>query len=149
LPRRSPLALRVPQAATTPTSARKGTQMIYESEEMEEWRDRAVAAEAQLKELKAALASLFRMFPLTQEGIDRMRLAMSQSVPPTQGIRCLSCGCMLPWRRAEWTAYCSSHCAKRGEARPTWVAPSQSTPPHDWTDADIEDALADLALIEW
>jgi hypothetical protein len=103
--------------------------MTIESQGMEEWRDRALAAEDQLRELKAALTSLFGMFPLTQEGIDRMKLAMDQAIPPTQGIACLNCGKSLPWRRAEWTAYCSNHCARAGEGRSTRATPSLSLLP--------------------
>jgi hypothetical protein len=100
--------------------------MTIESQSMEAWRDRALAAEDQLKELKAALTSLFGTFPLTQEGIDRLKLAMDQAIPPTQGITCLNCGRALPWRRAEWTAYCSNHCARAGEGRSTLAPPSLS-----------------------
>jgi hypothetical protein len=100
--------------------------MNIESQGIEEWRDRALAAEDQLRELKAALTSLLGTFPLTQEGIDRLKAAMDQAIPPTQGITCLNCGRALPWRRAEWTAYCSNHCAKAGEGRSTRAPPSLS-----------------------
>lgn len=102
--------------------------MNFERPGIEEWRERALAAEDQLRELKAALTSLLGMSPLTQEGIDRLRAAMDQAIPPTQGIACLSCGRALPWRRAEWTAYCSNHCARAGEGRSARPPQGESLP---------------------